>query len=84
MHLGVIESMQIPLRGATQPSDTLYGVFKPLLQANLTGIEAGGEMIWVYFLELRLALAAGVFGIKAPRMKAAARRGINGAGDISF
>jgi hypothetical protein len=41
-------------------------------------------MFILNFSELRFLFAADIFGKKAPRVKAAARRGIDGAGDVAF
>ena len=41
-------------------------------------------MFMLNFPELRLSLTANIFGKKTTGVKAAARRGIDGAGDISL
>jgi hypothetical protein len=50
----------------------------------VAGKETGHKMLILNFSELRLPCAANIFGKKTTRMKAAAWRGINGAGDITF
>jgi hypothetical protein len=51
---------------------------------HLTGKKTGGKMVGSDFLELRFTLAANLPGVEATRMKAAARRRVYGAGDITF
>jgi hypothetical protein len=50
----------------------------------MSGEEAGGRMVGVNFFEFRFTLTADFFGIKTTRMKAAAGRRIDGAGDVTF
>jgi hypothetical protein len=61
-----------------------WNFLKRFFQSELTGKETGNKMFISDFSEFRFSFTANIFGKKATRVKAAARRGINGAGDISF
>jgi hypothetical protein len=54
------------------------------VQAQLTGKETGHKMLSLDFPEFRFPFAANVSGKQTARVKAATRRGINGAGDVAF
>ena len=52
--------------------------FKP------AGKETGNKMLVFNFSEFRFPVAANIFGKEATRVKAAAGRGVDGAGDVAF
>jgi hypothetical protein len=54
------------------------------VQAQLTGKETGDKMLVPDFPEFRFPFTANISGKQTARMKAATRRGIDGAGDVAF
>ena len=54
------------------------------VQAEFAGKKTGDKMLVMHFSEFRFSSTANVFGKQTARVKAATRRGIDGAGDIAF